>query len=65
MPQSLPFSALRPVRDALIGFQREQASEGIVADGRDMGTVVFPDADLKIFLRQRPKRGRDAVTKRG
>ena len=44
------FSALRPVRDALIGFQREQASEGIVADGRDMGTVVFPDADLKIFL---------------
>ena len=44
------FYALRPVRDALIGFQREQASEGIVADGRDMGTVVFPDADLKIFL---------------
>jgi cytidylate kinase len=44
------FSALMPVRDALIGFQREQASEGIVADGRDMGTVVFPDADLKIFL---------------
>ena len=44
------FSALRPVRDALIGFQRGQASEGLVADGRDMGTVVFPDADLKIFL---------------
>ncbi|HAH69986.1 MAG TPA: cytidylate kinase, partial [Synergistaceae bacterium] len=37
-------------RDALIGFQRGQASEGLVADGRDMGTVVFPDADLKIFL---------------
>ena len=44
------FSAHRPVRDALIGFQRGQASEGLVADGRDMGTVVFPDADLKIFL---------------
>lgn len=43
-------SALKPVRDALMGFQRGQASEGLVADGRDMGTVVFPDADLKIFL---------------
>ena len=44
------YSALKPVRDALIGLQREQASKGLVADGRDMGTVVFPDADLKIFL---------------
>lgn len=44
------YSALKPVRDALIGLQREQASKGLVADGRDMGTVVFPDADLKVFL---------------
>ena len=44
------YSALKPVRDALLGLQREQASNGLVADGRDMGTVVFPDADLKIFL---------------
>lgn len=44
------FSALKPVRDSLIGFQRNQATEGLIADGRDMGTVVFPDADLKIFL---------------
>ena len=44
------YSALKPVRDALLGLQREQASKGLVADGRDMGTVVFPDADLKIFL---------------
>lgn len=44
------YSALKPVRDALIELQRDQASNGLVADGRDMGTVVFPDADLKIFL---------------
>lgn len=44
------YSALKPVRDALMGMQREQASNGLVADGRDMGTVVFPNADLKIFL---------------
>ena len=43
--------AARPeVRDALTGFQRAQAANGLVADGRDMGTVIFPDAELKIFL---------------
>lgn len=43
--------AARPeVREALIPMQRSQAEEGLVAEGRDMGTVVFPDADLKIFL---------------
>ena len=43
--------AARPeVRDALTGFQRAQAVNGLVADGRDMGTVIFPDAELKIFL---------------
>ena len=39
------------VRDALLTRQRAFARPpGLVADGRDMGTVVFPDADLKIFL---------------
>ena len=39
------------VRDALLAWQRSFAVEpGLVADGRDMGTVVFPDARLKIFL---------------
>ena len=39
------------VRAALIGRQREfQQLPGLLADGRDMGTVVFPDAALKIFL---------------
>lgn len=44
-------AALQPVRDALLGWQRGYAREpGLVADGRDMGTVVFPAAGLKIFL---------------
>lgn len=39
------------VRDALLGRQRAFARPpGLVADGRDMGTVVFPDAALKIYL---------------
>jgi CMP/dCMP kinase len=38
-------------RDALLDRQRRLRSPpGLVADGRDMGTVVFPDAELKIFL---------------
>lgn len=39
------------VRDALLQRQRDfRQPPGLVADGRDMGTVVFPDAPLKIFL---------------
>ncbi|QIE32856.1 (d)CMP kinase [Pseudomonas psychrophila] len=44
-------AALPAVRDALLQRQRAfQEFPGLVADGRDMGTVVFPDAPLKIFL---------------
>ena len=44
-------SSLKETRDNLISFQRDLASNhGLVADGRDMGTVVFPDAATKIFL---------------
>jgi len=44
-------AVLQPVRAALLDVQRRAArSPGLVADGRDMGTVVFPRADLKIFL---------------
>ena len=44
-------SGLKETRDNLIGFQRDLARDhGLVADGRDMGTVVFPDAGTKIFL---------------
>ena len=39
------------VRRALMDLQRRQAREpGLVGDGRDLGTIVFPNADLKIFL---------------
>ena len=39
------------VRSALTGRQRRfRQAPGLVADGRDMGTVIFPDANLKIFL---------------
>jgi cytidylate kinase len=44
-------AAMQPVRDAVLDVQRAQRRPpGLVADGRDMGTVVFPDAPLKVFL---------------
>ena len=44
-------AALQAVRDALLTLQRSfRRSPGLVADGRDMGTHVFPDATLKVFL---------------
>lgn len=46
-----PVSALTGVRKALVAMQKAMgASRGIVMDGRDIGTVVFPDAELKIFV---------------
>ena len=44
-------AALPAVREALLSLQREfRVSPGLVADGRDMGSVVFPDAAVKVFL---------------
>lgn len=44
-------AALPAVRAALLGWQRDcRRAPGLVTDGRDMGTVVFPDAALKVFL---------------
>lgn len=45
------------VRSALVTFQREFArqSGGAVLDGRDIGTVICPDADLKLFITARPE----------
>ena len=44
-------SAHPPVREALLGVQRAMgAAGGVVLEGRDIGTVVFPDADVKVFL---------------
>ena len=57
---------LPQVRSALLDRQRQfQQSPGLVADGRDMGTVVFSDAPLKIYLiaaaEERAKRDRKSV----
>jgi CMP/dCMP kinase len=47
---------LPAVRQALLARQRAfRRPPGLVADGRDMGTVVFPDAELKIFLTATPE----------
>lgn len=44
-------AVIQPVRDALLQRQRDfRKAPGLVADGRDMGTVVFPDAPVKVFL---------------
>jgi len=51
-------SQIREVREYLVGLQRSMSrpeihsekSRGVVMDGRDIGTVVFPDADMKIFM---------------
>ena len=52
------FAALQPVRDFLFNYQRNQAQvardhenfEGLVIEGRDIGSVIFPDADYRFFL---------------
>jgi len=45
-------SAIPQVRAAVLAFQREfgRAKAGAVLDGRDIGTVIFPDAEVKIFV---------------
>lgn len=46
-----PVSAIAEVRQKLVDMQRKMGEKGgIVMDGRDIGTVVFPNAELKIFL---------------
>jgi cytidylate kinase len=46
-----PVSAIPEVRTAMVKLQQEAGREkGVVMDGRDIGTVVFPDADLKVFM---------------
>jgi cytidylate kinase len=50
-------SAFQPVRDALLAFQRGFGARlpGAVLDGRDIGTVVCPDADVKLFITATPE----------
>jgi CMP/dCMP kinase len=48
-------SAIPSVRRAMVERQRELGKRGAVLNGRDIGTVVFPDADIKFFLTASPK----------
>jgi cytidylate kinase len=49
--QVSPVSAIKEVREAMVAQQRKLGKErGIVMDGRDIGTVVFPQAELKLFM---------------
>ena len=46
-----PVAAIPAVRHALVDMQKEMGkTKGIVMDGRDIGTVVFPQAELKIYV---------------
>jgi len=62
-------SQRREVREALMEIQRELAKGGAVAEGRDMGTVVFPDAAVKFYLdaqvQERAKRRYKELKERG
>lgn len=57
-------SAIKVVRDTLLRLQREMGENGgVVMEGRDIGTVVFPDADVKFFLDALPEeRGKRRYT---
>lgn len=51
-----PIAAIPFVREALVAQQKAMGKEkGVVMDGRDIGTVVFPDAELKIFVTASPE----------
>lgn len=51
---SSKISTLAGIRHVMVARQREMASQGgVVMDGRDIGTVVFPDADVKFYLEAR------------
>ncbi len=60
-------AAMGPVRDFVNGLLREAAREGgVVMDGRDIGTVVFPDAEVKVFMVAEPEeRARRRLVERG
>lgn len=51
-----PVSKINSVRKHLVALQREMGkNKGVVMDGRDIGTVVFPDAELKLFMTAQPE----------
>lgn len=62
-----PVSANPKVREAMVALQRVFGERGdVVAEGRDIGTVVYPNADVKVFLTARPEaRARRRAVQRG
>ena len=65
-----PVAAVAEVRHLLVSLQQEMGNtKGIVMDGRDIGTVVFPQAELKIFMTAQPdvraQRRFDELTAKG
>jgi len=65
-----PVATIAEVRAAMVRLQREMGkNKGIVMDGRDIGTVVFPDAELKLFVTAsaeiRAQRRFDELTAKG
>ena len=67
---SSPVSAIPQVREHLVAVQRRMAEEsGVVMEGRDIGTVVLPDAEVKIFLtasvQERARRRQQQLLEKG
>lgn len=65
-----PLSALPCVRHRLAGLQQEMGARGgVVMEGRDIGTVVLPDAEVKVFLtaslEERARRRQEELAERG
>ena len=74
------FAAIPEVRTALLAYQRDQAGvarergfRGLVMEGRDIGSVIFPDADFRFFLHAHPEErarrrasegGQDSISER-
>ena len=63
-------AAIREVREKMVDLQRKfSKSKNVILDGRDIGTVVFPNADLKIFLvadaKERAKRRYKELVEKG
>ena len=63
-------AAIREVREKMVGLQRKfSESKNVILDGRDIGTVVFPNADVKIFLvadaKERANRRYKELVKKG
>lgn len=65
--QSSRVATMGPVRDFVNRLLREAASDGgVVMDGRDIGTVVFPDAEVKVFMVAHPEeRARRRLAEKG